>query len=485
MCVCYCRGYTGNEHSSNSMAKSEETTTRYELQTRDGRRISSNSASSPTAQYSSKTLPATTKLHLASGSNNTPHSPSMDAIYPHTSHKPSLLHAHSASPPHHMMPSARQDDIFRLQGIPEHHTQGQGVHTSHCVVSSRAGSLPYSSTSDGFNTDMIPDPTSLYDVPSNALLVGSSPVNMPSSPQSSHLLYDVPKDVLIATGHYKVPSLSLNDPNTPLTPEGVYDVPSSAIYDIPPDVYHHYYNQQDLYDVPPNSIITRPRLNSQPTSQKELFEARRSITDNPSGPDNVFTTTADVVRDYSHYDVPRSLVMIEDGNISQPSQQQGELDQFGKRLSRRNSIPIHAMLYDVPRNALLADNEAMNLSRPPTAPKPTRGRKTSRSHSISSTHDYRSPEHTKPHKNAAFYKVAPLDPELLTKHKKESTSGEQEAAHMRSHHLKQHSVPTTYSNNTVKQQTHTIAVSPRRSTSFKKNKVPPPTKIKPGRGGEV
>ena len=423
------------------------------------------SLGSPTTQYPSNTLPATTTTRQGSSGSNTyigpPHSQSMEALQSHPSpyHHPPPPHI-TPSPLHtHMSPLLSQGSSSHLQGIPE---QRQLLPDG----SGSGNGLPH--TSDGF------DPASLYDVPASALLAGSSPVQPSALSQSPQGLYDVPKNALIATGHYKVPPLY---PSVYLShEEGLYDVPppASGIYDVPPNVYYMQDGVEDLvYDVPPGSVGFRPRLNSQPTSQKDLHEVRRSIT---GGPDNVFASaglTGGTVPNYSHYDVPRYLLARQAGSLPQ----QGDVTQPGKRLSRRNSNPITTrnhddMLYDVPHSGI---HKATSPPRPPTAPKPSRKQRVppARSYSISSTQDIHSPDRKPQHPDAIFYDIAPLNAEFLAQHKKQNTSSEPG--------ISQH-VPRTAPH---QQQTPTRhGVLPARSGSLKKPKVPPPTKLKPGRRGE-
>ena len=304
------------------------------------------------------------------------------------------------------------------------------------------GSLPHSySDGVGFN------PSTLYDVPASA---------RGALHPDPHSVYDIPKGALIASGHYKVPPLAQSVPL-----EGVYDVPPSsrAIYDVPPNVQHAYHAPgSELYDVPP--FGTRPRLNSQPTSQEELLAARRSVTDTvlPAGGGGI---------DYSHYDVPRHLL------ISQPNMnhQQRHYQQPNKRLSRRNSYSPSqtrgSLVYDVPPDA----------RGPPTAAKPNKKRTPpSRSHSTSSPPNIASPERRQQWPNEVLYDVPPLDPEFLAQHDVKhhrhtnSTSSESDTSHLTKNAAS--ATPTL--------QGHHIG----RAESAKRGRAPPPTKKKPGQRGE-
>lgn len=408
-----------------------------------GNRFSEASLSSPTATHTSKTLPATNRGHTAAWSS----SPHINLTSPHhygQSPYPSTTHHHQQQ---HPLTSPLHSQ--RLHGIPESGAPNADGKYVMMMKQGKTASLPHS-YSTGVTGGVL-DPSSLYDVPASARgkLAGTIP-----DPQS---VYDIPKGALIASGHYKVPPLAQSVPS-----EGVYDVPpsSTVIYDVPPDVYHHHHNQgSEVYDVPP-PMGTRPRLKSQPTSQEELLEARRSVIA-ATGSENVFAAGAGP--DYSHYDVPRHLL------ISQPNMQQ-HYQQPGKRLSRRNSYsPSHtntSMVYDVPRDARNAA--------PPTATKPSRKRNPpSQSHSINSPSNMASPE-KRHYPNEVFYDVPPLDPEFLAQHHQTSTSNESDTSHL-----------TRGAAGPAQQRgTHNVAMSPNWSDPAKKGRVPPPTKRKPGRKGE-
>lgn len=432
------RAYSGNGHGPHSTKEKEtEDSKRYELQTMNsGTRFSEGSLGSHTT---SKTLPATGRTHSNQAWNSNPY------IYPgggHTTspfHQPGSVSPRSLTSPIHVkIPSPH------LQQIPEGGVAAAGVDEQYVAMigsQAKAATLPHSFPERA--SSGISDPASHYDVPPPGTRGSTLPPGL-TNPQST---YDVPKSVLIASGHYKVPPPLMGYNSA----EGIYDVPpsSGAIYDVPPDVNYRYNPASELYDVPPPS---RPRLNSQPTSQDELQEARRSIiTAANSG--NTFTGSAVP----SHYDVPRHLLFSEPDVSSHYQQPQG------KRLSRRNSNPSQwreGEIYDVPREARVAYP-------PPTAAKPSR-KPPSRSHSIGSPHNVASPER-RAYPNEVFYDVPPLDPEFLAQHlkRKVPTPSESESSHAR----------TSTSSGTPSSG----PLSPNRSHSAKKAKVPPPTRRKPGK----
>ena len=367
----------------------------------------------------------------------------------------------SFSSPTTVSPHHQRTASLQRHGDPRHH-KAPGDSAKHQKLSPttddtmavKSATLPHSSTDSSSATQHVPDPASLYDVPTSALSNG---------PMST---YDVPKSALIATGHYKTPPPTLGEGTLPLE-DGVYDVPpsTSAIYDVPPDANRQPQQGANLYDVPPLQG-TRPRLNSEPTLQLQLAEACRSVVVGSAGSDNPFM----VEPDYSHYDVPKHLLKA----YTEESQQQQA--QSERCLSRWNSSPSHAknmMTYDVPHTTLLTQGNigppmapkpdgplAQGNNRPPTAPKPSRtkgqGSTRSRSHSVSSPLQIASPEH-KPHPNAVF---PPLDPEFLAQRLQEN-----EASSSNGRLKKRHQHPTH-------------ASSHGRS---KKRKVPPPTKRRPER----
>jgi hypothetical protein len=424
--------------SSHSLSKTEEATKRYELQTLDGggKRFSEGSLGSPTAPLSSNTLPGASQSHAAPWSSS-PHINSAQPMSPyHYNQSP-----YPGSTPPHQHPFTSPRHTSQLHGIPEFRgdTNPHEKYTS-MTKHGKTSSLPHS-YSEGVSFD----PASVYDVPACARLKFQDPNN----PRS---VYDIPKGALIASGHYKVPPLAQSVPL-----EAVYDVPpsSTAIYDVPPDVYHPYNTGSEVYDVPPPTA-TRPRLNSQPTSQEELLAARRSLVAASTGSDAAFTTAG---IDYSHYDVPRHLL------ISQPNM--NHYQQPAKRLSRRNSYSPSqtargSLVYDVPRDA--------RSGGPPTAAKPYKKRNPpSRSHSIASPPNMASPER-RHYPNEVFYDVPPLDPEFLAQlHQTSSTSSESDTFHLTKNGAG--ATPT--------QRGHHM--SPGRAESAGRSRAPPPTKRKPGR----
>ena len=461
----------------------DESTMRYELQTVDTtNKTGVTNAISTTAAHhsrSSRTLPVKAKLNLATSSSSSPQISSL----PRDSHlsgdypvSMESFHSHTVqsntttmSPHRARTSSLRQQGNPRLYGIPEHSAKVVTTADEKYVVmvpakAASLAALPQSHNA-GNNTDRL-DPRSLYDVPSS---VPANSQSMLAGISEGPLgMYDVPKSALIASGHYKVPPLALG------LPDGVYDMPPSAssLYDLPPDVYDLALQGSDLYDVPPSSG-TRPRQTSEPTSQRELIEACRS-----PGSDNVFRSYdvpqqilmtsqqqhEQLVPDYSHYDIPKHLMMAY-------REENGQSPAHAKPLSRSNSSPNHSALYDVPRRAILADSN-INLPGPPTAPKPSRkGRAPSRSRSDSSSVGLASPER-KPHPNAVFYDIAPLDTEFFAwKESKPLTSDEFDASDLTK--TRQHDQHTP---------TRSKTVSPMRTCSVpanKKKKVPPPTRSKP------
>ncbi|CAI8032358.1 hypothetical protein GBAR_LOCUS18294 [Geodia barretti] len=422
--------------SSHSMSKTEEATKRYELQTLDGEgnRFSEGSLGSPTAPLSSNILPGASRSHAAPWSSS-PHINYTQPMSPyHYNQSP-----YPGSTPPHQHPFTSPRHTAQLHGIPESHGDAS-PHEKYTAMTKhgKTSSLPHS-YSEGVSFD----PASVYDVPASARWKFQDPNN----PRS---VYDIPKGALIASGHYKVPPLAQSVPL-----EGVYDVPpsSTAIYDVPPDVYN---TGSEVYDVPPPTA-TRPRLNSQPTSQEELLAARRSLVAVSTGPDAAFATAGS---DYSHYDVPRHFL------ISQPHM--NHYQQPAKRLSRRNSYSPSqtardSLVYDVPRTG-----------GPPTAVKPYKKRNTpSRNHSIASPPNMASPERRQ-YPNEVFYDVPPLDPEFLAQlGQTSSTSSESDTSHLTKNGAGA-ATPT--------QRGHHM--SPSGADSAGRSRAPPPTKRKPGRRGE-
>ena len=442
---------------------------------------------------------------------------------------------HTAMSPQHTHTSSLplQAD-HRLRDIPEHSIavagEGLSVGDKQAMMTSagKAASLPY--TSSG-----VLDPASLYDVPASSLTKEAGSLGQLG-------VYDVPKSALIAAGHYKVPPLSQSDYNGPISRDmppqasGIYDVPppASGIYDVPPPVSEIYdipppvseiydipppvsgvydvplgvpqpYQQGvDVFDVPP-AVQSYPRQNSDPV----LTDVRRSVVGS-CGSDNVFTSA---VPDYSHYDVPRHLLMtyLEEQSLSGP--------QTGCRLSRRNSNPSYprnGMIYDTPREALLAQNNT-TMTGPPTAPKPSKTTRLSRSRSQStcSPREMASPEH-RPHLNAAFYDMALLTAELLALQQREGRLQAAQNVDASNRSKSQH--PTHASSRSPARVNKSSSRSPSRTQhdaarspcsdrsparsassetmparvragstdrpptgASKKRKVPPPTKRKPGK----
>lgn len=428
---------------------------RYELQTVDtANRIStgSNYTHNP---VSGKTPLSGERLHLAASSSN----PQINSL-PRETHFSSdhstgvgASTSHvipTKTSPHRTISGLQPQGDHQLDGAPERHS-AQAAQAK-IAAELKAGLLAAHKSAP--KEDTTTDPTSLYDVPSSALANAPAGIFLGGALG----LYDVPKNALIASGHYKVPPLALGIPVS----DGIYDVPPSAVYDVPPDYYDFPGKGSDLYDVPPPSG-TRPRLNSLPTSQKELVEARTSVFGSP-GSDNVFGGS-DVPQSglhYGHYDVPKHLMMayLEENKTA--------LMQDGKRHSQRNSNPIS--LYDVPRKALLIADSSSNQPGPPTAPKPLRsGTKVSRSSSFSSpvaSPDYR------PHPNAIFYDIPPLYPEVLAQRANEADTSQMAK-------VWQHNEGTSihYENKAPKRR-HSMP-------SRKKKKVPPPTRTKPKKRDEI
>lgn len=428
---------------------------RYELQTVDTvNRISTGSSYAHNPQSGRIPLSGE-RLHPAASSSNPqinslqrdvrPSSDHSTGVGASTSHViPALIS------PHRTTPALQQQGVSQLDGVPE--CPSAQTAQANIAAELKAGLL------SAHKITANPDPTSLYDVPSSAL--ANAPAN--TYPGAGLGLYDVPKSALIASGHYKVPPLALAMPVS----DGIYDVPPSAVYDVPPDYYDFSGKGSDIYDVPPSSG-TRPRLNSLPTSQKELVDARTSIFGSP-GSDNVFgpSDIPQLGPNYGHYDVPKHLMM------AYMEENKTAMMQDGKRLSRRNSNPMSA--YDVPRKALLMANFPSNLPGPPTAPKPTRrGSKVSRSSSFSSpiaSPDYR------PHPNAIFYNILPLDPEVLAQRGGQVPTSNEAVT---SQKQRQHNEGTSI---------HCETKAPKRRHSMpstKKRKVPPPTRTKPKKRDEI
>jgi hypothetical protein len=477
------QAYSGNgPHSVGKTA--DGSAKRYELQTLDS--TSRVTAASPTATvpahhtHSANTQLLThsdtgwTNSHISSLPREHPssseHSAKKDAVY---THKVQRSNSVTVAPPGTKMPTRYQKPGPQLARTGERYVK---------MVPAKSASLAVLGAAEGY------EPTSLYDVPTSSLIQG--PSSVPDTSDGPLSMYDTPKSALIASGHYKVPPLAFGEA---LSPEGVYDVPPSAssvydvpplassvydvpplaqsmydvpplaqsVYDVPPlaqsiyDVPPDAFNQgSDLYDVPPSSV-PRPRLSSQPTSLQELVEARRSVTCGSPGSDNVFTG----VPDYSHYDVPKHLLMAYRGEDKQPS------SQGAKGHSRRNSNPSHvrnAMIYDVPRKALLADTST-DLFGPPTAPKPSKkGQTESSAYSPLETASLE----RKPHPNAAFYDVAPLDASFFAQRQGYgSTTADSDTVHLA---MNSEASP------------HAQLQAPRRTAS-KKRKIPPPTRSKPGK----
>lgn len=423
---------------------------RYELQTVDTvNRISTGSSHTHNPQ-SGRTPLSGERLHPAASSSN-PQINSLQRDACHSSDHSTGVGASTSHvipaliSPHRTTPGLQQQGVSQVDGVPEH-PSAQAAQAK-IAAELKAGLLSKNAAH--------PDPTSLYDVPSSAL--ANAPAN--TYPGAGLGLYDVPKSALIASGHYRVPPLALAMPFS----DGIYDVPPSAVYDVPPDYYDFSGKGSDLYDVPPPSG-TRPRLNSLPTSQKELVDARTSVFGSP-GSDNVFGTS-DIPQsgpNYGHYDVPKHLMM------AYMEENKTALMQDGKRRSQRNSNPMSQ--YDVPRKALMMADFPSNLPGPPTAPKPTRrGSKVSRSSSFSSpvaSPDYR------PHPNAIFYDILPLDPEVLAQR------GGQVNEADTSQKPRQHNEGTSI---------HGESKAPKRRHSMpstKKKKVPPPTRTKPKKRDEI
>lgn len=428
---------------------------RYELQTVNTANRTSTDSNYTNNPQSGRTPLLGERLHSAATSSNPQNSSLQRDAHSSSDHSTgvgtSTSHVIPALiSPHRTMPGLQQQGVPQLDGVPEHNS-------AQAAQAKIAAELKAGLLSAHKNIEE-PDPTSLYDVPSSAL-ANTAARTFPGAGAGLGL-YDVPKSALIASGHYKVPPLALAMPVS----DGIYDVPPSAVYDVPPDYYGLSGKGSDLYDVPPPSG-TRPRLNSLPTSQKELVDARTSVFGSP-GSDNVFGAS-DIPQsgpNYGHYDVPKHLMM------AYMEENKTAMMKDGKRQSKRNSNPIS--LYDVPRKALLMADFSSNLPGPPTAPKPTRrDSKVSRSSSFSSpiaSPDYR------PHPNAIFYDIPPLDPEVLARREAQvPMSNEADTSQM------------------VKRRQHnegTSIHSPKRRHSMpsrKKKKVPPPTRTKPKKSDEI